>query len=116
MSNSRLIVHSLLQDSILIYSKGSKYIEDMSIHRSNPISDEGDDNPLPSRSTVFCGLSPELGPIRQLATENDSLRFGIADISDVEHYIVQCPSVEMFIFVVCHQLCLERKQAVAYSS
>jgi hypothetical protein len=60
MSDSRLIIDSLLQDSILVHPEGSKYIKDMSIHRSDPISNEGDDNPLPSWSTVFCGLSPEL--------------------------------------------------------
>ena len=67
MSDSRLIVHSLLQDSILIYSEGSKYIKDMSVHRSNPISNEGDHNPLPSWSTIFGGLSPKFGSIRQLS-------------------------------------------------
>jgi hypothetical protein len=66
MGDCRLIIHSFLQDPILIYPEGSKYIEDMGIHRSNPISNEGDDNPLPSWSTIFCGLSPELRSICQL--------------------------------------------------
>jgi hypothetical protein len=66
MGNSRLVIHGFFQDPILIYSEGSKYIKNMSIHWSNPISDEGDDNPLPSRSTIFCGLSPELRSTCQL--------------------------------------------------
>jgi hypothetical protein len=47
--------------------------------------------------------------------EHYSLRFGIADIPNIEHYIVERSCVEVFILIVCHQLCLLHQGYQAYS-
>jgi len=40
------------------------------------------------------------------SSEFGSLRFSVADISDVEHHIMKSPGVKVFVLIIWNQLCL----------
>ena len=97
--HGRFVVNGFFEHTVLIDTNRGQEVKDASVHGSYPIGNDGDHDPLPAWSTFLGGTSPVLGPATWISWVDPnkgvqySLRFGVADIPDVEHHIVKCPRV-----------------------